>query len=158
MRGLGRPKENTGMEEDFQQWLKKTEAFSAGVINESETMLEWSAEQVTEITRSILNSCRLRRMRSEEGATWSSCCSRCTQHSWLSRVVRPMTLSPTRRRTRWRHGEDCRNDAIRPQEEENETCCERSFLFEGALPWNFKRGSNDGNLTCSAVRKGCRTN
>ena len=45
MKGLGRPKEFTGMEEDCQQWSKKTEAFSAGVIK-----LVWSAEQVREIT------------------------------------------------------------------------------------------------------------
>ena len=29
-KGLGRPKECTGREEDFQQWSKKTEAFFAG--------------------------------------------------------------------------------------------------------------------------------
>ena len=33
--GLGRPKEFSGEEEDFQQWSKKTEAFLAGA------MLEW---------------------------------------------------------------------------------------------------------------------
>ena len=32
VKGLGRPKEFTGREEDFQQWSKKTEAFCAGVI------------------------------------------------------------------------------------------------------------------------------
>ena len=32
MKGLGRPKEFTGREEDFLQWSKKTEAFFAGVI------------------------------------------------------------------------------------------------------------------------------
>ena len=48
--GLGRPKEFSGKEEDLQHWLKKTEAFFAGVINESEMMLEWAAEQPTEIT------------------------------------------------------------------------------------------------------------
>ena len=32
VKGLGRPKEFTGREEDFQQWSKKTEAFFAGVI------------------------------------------------------------------------------------------------------------------------------
>ena len=47
--GLGRPKEFSGKEEDFQQWSKKTEAFFAGVIKESEMMLEWAAEQTTEI-------------------------------------------------------------------------------------------------------------
>ena len=40
VKGLGRPKEFTGREEGFQQWSKKTEAFFAGVIKESETMLE----------------------------------------------------------------------------------------------------------------------
>ena len=47
-KGLGRPKEFTGREEDFQQWSKKTEAFFAGVMKESEMMLEWAAELPTE--------------------------------------------------------------------------------------------------------------
>ena len=38
-----RPKEFTGREEDFQQWSKKTEAFFAGVIKESE-MICWSGQ------------------------------------------------------------------------------------------------------------------
>ena len=76
----------------------------------------------------ILKSSRLPRGKSEEYKTWSSCCSRCTQHTWLSRVTRPITLSPTRGRNRWKHGEDCRNDKSRRQEEETQTCCERSFL------------------------------
>ena len=50
MKGLGRTKEFSGREEDFQQLSKKTEAFFAGVIKESEMMLEWAAEQPTEIT------------------------------------------------------------------------------------------------------------
>ena len=50
-----RPKEFSGKEEDFQQWLKKTEAFFAGVVKESEMMLEWSAEQVTQITRELID-------------------------------------------------------------------------------------------------------
>ena len=60
MKGLGRPKESCGKEEDFQQWSKKTETFLVGV-RESEMVLEWSVEQVTEITTqpSIWNSCRL---------------------------------------------------------------------------------------------------
>ena len=36
VKGLGRPKEFSAREEDFQQWSKKTEAFFAGVIKESE--------------------------------------------------------------------------------------------------------------------------
>ena len=53
--GLGRPKKFPGKEEDFQQWSKKTEAFFAGVMKESEIMLEWAAEQTTEITTELIN-------------------------------------------------------------------------------------------------------
>ena len=40
VQGLGCPKEFSGREEDFQQWSKKTEAFFAGVIKESEVTLD----------------------------------------------------------------------------------------------------------------------
>ena len=40
VKGMGRPKELSGKEEDFQQWSKKTEALFAGVTQESEKMLE----------------------------------------------------------------------------------------------------------------------
>ena len=53
--GLSRLKEYSGKEEDFQQWSKKTEAFFTGVIKGSEMMLEWAAEQTTELNnREIL--------------------------------------------------------------------------------------------------------
>ena len=55
MNGLGRQKKFSGEEEDFQQWSKNTEAFFAGVIKESEVMLEWSAEQATEITQEAID-------------------------------------------------------------------------------------------------------
>ena len=55
VKGLRRPKEFTGREEDYQQWSKKTEAFFAGVIKESEMMLEWAAEQATEITTTAID-------------------------------------------------------------------------------------------------------
>ena len=54
VKGLGCPKEFNGREEDFQQWSKKTEAFFAGVM-ESEMMLEWAAEQPTEITTTAID-------------------------------------------------------------------------------------------------------
>ena len=47
LKGVGRPKEFSGTEEGFQKWSKKTEAFFAGVMKESEMMLEWAAEQPT---------------------------------------------------------------------------------------------------------------
>ena len=46
---FGRPQELTGRQEDYQQRSKKTEAFFAGVVKEFKIMLEWSAEQVTEM-------------------------------------------------------------------------------------------------------------
>ena len=55
VKGLGRPKEFSGKEEAFQQWSKKTEAFFAGVIKESEMMLQWAADQTTEITTELIN-------------------------------------------------------------------------------------------------------
>ena len=50
VKGLGRPKELSGKEEDLQQWSKKIEAFFDGVLKESVMMLEWAAEQGSEIT------------------------------------------------------------------------------------------------------------
>ena len=55
VKGLGRPKEFSGKEEDFRQWSKKTEAFFAGVTKESEMMLEWAAEQAMEITTTAID-------------------------------------------------------------------------------------------------------
>ena len=57
-------------------------------------------------------------------------------HSWLSRVMKRMTLSPTRGRIHWRHGGDCRSDLIRRQEDDNETFCARSFILDDALFWS----------------------
>ena len=55
VKGLGRPKEPSGKEEDFQQWSKKSETFFAGVIQASEMMLEWLAEQAAEITTELID-------------------------------------------------------------------------------------------------------
>ena len=44
VKGLGRPKEFSRREEDFQPWSMKTEAFFAGVIKQTEMLLEWAAE------------------------------------------------------------------------------------------------------------------
>ena len=71
VKGLGRPKDFTGREEDFQLWSKKTVAFSAGVIKESEMMLEWAAEKRLKSRRQqlISSSCRRTRTRTEERKT-----------------------------------------------------------------------------------------
>ena len=39
----------------------------------------------------------------------------------------------------------------------SEICFARSFHLESALCWNSEQGLNDGNHTCSATRKRCRT-
>ena len=78
VKGPGRPKEFSGKEEDFQQWSKKTEAFFAGVIKESEMMLERTAEQTTEITTELIDREFLptaTNQEREEYKTWSLCCS-----------------------------------------------------------------------------------
>ena len=86
------------------------------VLAQHKVVIEWAAEQPTEITTTVIDLDK----------NWSLCCNRCTQHSWLSRVTRRMTLSPTRGSIRWRHGGDCRSVVIRQQEEGNETFCARS--------------------------------
>ena len=55
VKGLGRPKEFSAREEDFQQGSNKTQAFFAGLIKESEMMLEWAAEQPTEVTTTAID-------------------------------------------------------------------------------------------------------
>ena len=55
VKGVGRPNDFSGEEEDFQQWSRKREAFFAGVIKEAEMMLEWAAEQPTEITTTAVD-------------------------------------------------------------------------------------------------------
>ena len=43
--GLGRPKEFTGKDHDFQQWSKKTEAFFSSNVTGKGTLLESSGEE-----------------------------------------------------------------------------------------------------------------
>ena len=55
VKGLGRPKEFSHKEEDFQPWAKKMQAFFAAEIKESEMMLEWAADQTTETTTTLID-------------------------------------------------------------------------------------------------------
>ena len=147
VRGLGCPTEFSGKEEDFQQWSKKTEAFFSGVIKESEMILEWSAEQATEITTTAIG---LEFLQTNDCGTRSSkpgvrAAADAFQQSWFSRVMRQIAPSPTRGRTRWRHGEVCGSDMIRQQVEGNETCCELSFLL-------LSSGTSSGDRTMGILR------
>ena len=50
-----RLKEFSGRGEDFQQWARTTETFFAGVIKESEMMLEWASDKTMEITKTAID-------------------------------------------------------------------------------------------------------
>ena len=68
--------------------------FSSGRRKLKLSMLEWSAEQVTEITMEEVEL---------------EFTPNCDEHRQISRATRPTTLSPTRGRTRGKLGDDCRN-------------------------------------------------
>ena len=53
--GLGRPKEFTGREEDFQQLVEEDGGFVRWCDQGSEMMLEWAAEQPTEFTMTAID-------------------------------------------------------------------------------------------------------
>ena len=121
VKDLGRPKEFSGKKGDFQQWSKKTEAFWAGVIKESETMLECSAEHITEITQELVDLEFLPTSPNVEQGVHNLKSLLRQIHKALVALTRcEENCCQTRGRTRWRHGEDCRNDMIRRPEEENE--------------------------------------
>ena len=116
----------------------------------------WAAEQPTEITTTAIDLLLLPTDTNEDRGVQNLELVLQQMHTALmalTRSWRRTTLSPTRGRIRWRHGRDCRSDMIRRQEEENETCCARSFLLDGALFWNNKRGSNAGSPSCLATRR-----
>ena len=110
VKSIGRPKEFSDKEEHFQQWSKKTEASFAGAANESEMMLEWSAEQTTEITTELINSEFTPTATKQERGEQSLEFVLQQMHTALMALTSygRMTLSPTRGRTRWRHGGGCR--------------------------------------------------
>ena len=120
-------------------------------------MLEWAAEQATEITTTAIDLEFLPTDANEDrGVHYLEFVLqqiRCTRHSWLSRVMRRTTLLPARGRTRWRHGGGCRNDMIRRQEEGYETFCARSMLLDGSFFWNSKRGLNSRSPYVSRYEK-----
>ena len=118
-------------------------------------MLEWAAEQPTEITTTAIDLEFLPTDADEERGVQNLEFVLKQMHTALMALTscETMTLSPTRGRIRWRHGGDCRSDMIRRQEEESGTFCARSFLLDDALFWNSKQVSNAGSPTCRATRK-----
>ena len=80
---------------------------------------EWSAEQITEIRQELVSSgisadFEERGARSaQSGVHFAHFAADAHSNQLPSRDMRLMTLSPTRGRTRWEHGEGCRNDTTR---------------------------------------------
>ena len=148
VKGLGRPKEFTGPEEDFQRWSKKTEAFFACVIKESEMMLEWAAGP-TEITTTAIDlefwptdTNEDRGVQNLEFVLQQNHTALMALTSYEANdIVANSRKNPSEA---WRR---LQSDMIRRQEEGNETFCARSFLLDGALFWNSKRGSNAGRAS-----------
>ena len=135
--GLGRSKELSCTEEDFPHLSKKTEALFAGVIKESEMMLEWTAEQTTEITTELINREFLPAATNQERGAQN------LKFVLQQMQTALMTLTSC-------EANDI-VDMIRRHEEENETFCARSFHLDDALFWNFKRVSNAGSPTYLAT-------
>ena len=138
--------------EDFQWWSKETETFFAGVIKESEMMLEWAAEQPTEITTAAIDLEFLPTATNQERGVQNLEFVLQQMHTALmaltSYEANDMVVN-----SRWRHGGGCRNDMTLPLEEGNETFCARSFLRDIAPFWNSKRELNAGSPMCRATRR-----
>ena len=135
MNGLGRPRDFFGKEEDFQRWSKKTEAFFAGVMKESEMMLEWAAEQTTEITTVLTN--QERGVQNLEFVLQQIHAALMALTSYeVNNIVANSRKNPLEA---WRRLQT-RYDPT--TEEGRKTFFVRSFLRDVALFWNSKRELN----------------
>ena len=127
------------------------------MIEESDILLECPAEQVTEITieqdelvfaptTTKIERCVLK--------LDCVCCSRCAQHQWVSRDMRPIDFVANSQKTKV---ENCR----RLQKRNDPTTGGRNrellrtiiFLLDDVLCWSFKLVWNDGSPTRCFVRK-----
>ena len=97
-------------------------------------MPEWAAEQAAEITTELIDLIFLPTATNQERG-----------------VQKPGVRAAADAHSR--HGEGCRSDMIPRLEDESGICFARSFPFEGALCWNSKQGSNDGNPMSRALKK-----
>ena len=104
--------------------------------------MEWAAEQPTEITTTAIDLEFLPTDTNEDSLEFV------LQQMHTALMALTSYEANDSGRIRRRHGGDCRSDMVRRQEEGNETFCARSFLLDGALFWNCKRGPNAGSPTC----------
>ena len=155
VKGLSRPKGFSRKEEDFQQWSKKMEAFFAGVIKESEIMLEWSAEQPTEFATTAIDLEFLSTVTSVERGVQNLEFVLQQMHTALialtsyeaNDIVANSQKNPLEA---WQRLQK-RYDPTTGGRKRN--LLRTIISLEGALFWNFNRVSNDGNPTCRATRK-----
>ena len=156
--GLGRPKEFSGKEEDFQQWSKKTEAFVAGVVKESEMMLEWAAEQTMEVSTEFIDREFLPTAANQERGVQNLEFVLQQMHMALMALTsgEANDIVANSRKNPLEHSGGCRNDMILPPEEVRETFFARSFLRDGAPFWNSKRELNAGSPLCRGTRRSRR--
>ena len=75
VKGLGRPKSSLDVRKISNSGRRRRRRCWCGQL---------SSRRKSRRKRLISSSCRRMRMRTEEFKTWSSFCSRCTQHSWLT--------------------------------------------------------------------------
>ena len=119
-------------------------------------MLEWAAEQATEITTTAIDLEFLPTDTNEDRGVQNLEFVLQQMHTALmdltsfeaNDIVANSLKNPLEA---WRRLE--KRNIIRRQEEGNEAFCARSFLKDGALFWNSKRGSNAGSPTCVATRR-----
>ena len=120
-----------------------------------EMMLEWAAEQPTDITTTAIDLEFLPTDTKKDRGVQNLEFVVQQRHTALKALTsyEANDVVMNSGRIRCIRGGDSRSDVIRQQEEGNETFCERSFLWDGALFWNPKQGLNAGSLTCRATRR-----
>ena len=149
VKGLGRPKEFTGREVDFQQWSKKIE------IMESEMMLKWVAEQPKGITMTAIDLEFLPTDANKDRGVQNLEFVLQQMHTALmaltsceaNDIVANSRKNPLEAWRRLRK----RFDPTTGGRKRN--LCVRSFLLDDVLFWNFKPVSNTGSPTSFAARR-----
>ena len=149
---LGRPKELSCKEGDFQQWSKETEAFFAGVIKEAEMMLEWAAEQTTEILTEFIDREFLPTATNQERGVQNLEFVLQQMHTMLTDLTSG-EANDIVANSRKNPVEAWRRDTILQQEGGRKTFFALSFLRDDALFWNSMRELNAGSPLCRSTRR-----
>ena len=141
----------------LQQELFALDAQVAARVQIAAAALEWSAEQMTEISTEFIDRELLPIKTNQERGAQDLEFILQQMHTVLTDITigERKTLLPTRGRTPWRRGDDCRG--LIPQSEEGrETFFVLSFLRNDALFLNSKRAWSAGSLRCRSTRRSRR--